>query len=262
MHLDVVDLRQFYYRTRLGRIAQKAVRDAMLSLWPNASGQTVVGFGFAVPLLRPYLDQSRRVIGLMPQGQGVMPWPAGMSNVAALCEDARWPLSEGMADRLVMLHGLETSDDPAALLDEAARALGAGGRALFIVPNRGGLWARSDATPFGYGRPYSLSQLEAQLRHHGFVPERHRAALFAPPSHARFWLRSADMVERAGRWMSSHYAGGVIMVEASKQVFAPTKRGHAARMRNPLRILDGVPSPATGRVRRQKGPSISQMQNL
>lgn len=61
-------------------------------------------------------------------------------------------------------------------------------------------------------------------------------------------------MERAGRWMSSHYAGGVIMVEASKQVFAPTKRGHAARMRNPLRILDGVPSPATGRVRRQKRP--------
>ncbi len=127
MHLDVVDLRQFYYRTRLGRIAQKAVRDAMLTLWPNAVGQTVVGFGFAVPLLRPYLDQSRRVIGLMPQGQGVMPWPAGMPNVATLCEDAQWPLSEGVADRLVMLHGLETSAiDPAALLDEAARAWGRG----------------------------------------------------------------------------------------------------------------------------------------
>lgn len=161
MHLDVVDLRQFYYRTRLGRIAQKAVRDAMLSLWPNASGQTVVGFGFAVPLLRPYLDQSRRVIGLMPQGQGVMPWPAGMSNVAALCEDARWPLSEGMADRLVMLHGLETSDDPAALLDEAARALGAGGGPCSLCQIAEACGRAAMPRPLAMGGPTA----SASLRH-------------------------------------------------------------------------------------------------
>ena len=27
MHLDVVDLRNFYYRTQLGRVAQRAIRD-------------------------------------------------------------------------------------------------------------------------------------------------------------------------------------------------------------------------------------------
>ena len=35
------------------------------------------GFGFAVPLLRPYLVDARRVIALMPGPQGVMSWPAG-----------------------------------------------------------------------------------------------------------------------------------------------------------------------------------------
>ena len=39
--------------------------------------------------------------------------------------------------------------------------LAPGGRVVFIVPNRSGLWARRDVTPFGYGRPYSLGQLEA-----------------------------------------------------------------------------------------------------
>ena len=73
MHLDVKDLRNFYYRSTLGRAAQKAVRDEMLTLWPNAKGETVVGFGFAVPLLRPYLKEARRVVGLMPAPQGVMP---------------------------------------------------------------------------------------------------------------------------------------------------------------------------------------------
>ena len=92
MHLDVLDLRNFYYRTQLGRVAQRAIRDQVVKHWPPVAGQTVVGFGFAVPLLRPYLAEARRVIGLMPGPQGVMPWPAGMENVSVLCEDTAWPV--------------------------------------------------------------------------------------------------------------------------------------------------------------------------
>ena len=76
MHLDVLDLRAFYYRTRLGRAAQKMIRDQVENFWPSAEGETIVGFGFAVPMLRPYLTGARRVIALMPGPQGVMPWPA------------------------------------------------------------------------------------------------------------------------------------------------------------------------------------------
>ena len=144
MHLDVLDLRNFYYRTQIGRVAQKAIRDQMVALWPPAKAQTVAGFGFAVPLLRPYLDDARRVIGLMPGPQGVMPWPAGMENVSVLCEETQWPLDTGIVDRLVLLHGLETSENPGAVLSECWRVLGPGGRVVFIVPNRRGLWSRSD----------------------------------------------------------------------------------------------------------------------
>ncbi|MBC6436643.1 MAG: methyltransferase domain-containing protein [Rhodobacteraceae bacterium] len=244
MHLDVLDLRRFYYRTRLGRIAQKAVRDQVLTLWPRVDGQTVIGFGFAVPLLRPYLATARRVISLMPAEQGVMPWPKGLDNVSALCRERDWPIQTGFADRVICLHGLETSEQPSAVLGECARVLGPGGKALFIVPNRSGLWARRDATPFGFGHPYSLRQLEAQLKRHEFVPERHAAALFAPPSHRRALLKAAEMIERLGRKMSPYQTGGVILVEASRQIHAPMRPGLAERVRGPLRVLDGVPQPA------------------
>lgn len=241
MHLDVLDLRNFYYRTNLGRVAQRAIRDQVLQFWPEAKGQSVAGFGFAVPLLRPYLKDARRVIGLMPGQQGVMPWPAGMKNVSTLCQEIQWPLPTGMIDKLVMLHGLETSENPAALLEEAGRVLGPGGRALFVVPNRSGLWARRDATPFGFGRPYSLGQLETQLRQHGFQPEGHRAALFAPPSHKRFWLKTSAMLEKAGRQVSAYYAGGVIMVEATKRIYRPAGPGLEEVVSRPLRVLDALP---------------------
>lgn len=249
MHLDVQDLKTFYYRTRLGRAAQRAIRNTMLDLWPEVSGQTVVGFGFAVPLLRPYLSEARRVVGLMPAPQGVMPWPAGMPNVSVLCEDARWPLATGLVDKLVLMHGLETSENPSSLLDECSRVLGPAGRVLFVVPNRAGLWARSDQTPFGYGRPYSLGQLVAQLQRHGFSATRHEVALFQPPSHKRFWLKAGPFCERLGHRVSNRYAGGVLLVEAAKEVFRGS--GNAVRdgFPDPLRVLDGirVPRPAAGR---------------
>lgn len=253
MHLDVLDLRTFYYRTGLGRAAQRAVREQLVAHWPEAKGQTVVGYGFAVPLLRPYLADARRVVGLMPAPQGVMPWPAGMANVSVLCEELLWPVPTGMADKLVLMHGLETSDNPGALLDEAHRVLGPGGRAMFIVPNRAGLWARSDQTPFGFGRPFSLSQLEAQLKRHGFAPERHAAALFQPPSHRRFWMRSGPFWERMGQRISNHFAGGVILVEASKQVFAAggTPVRTVARRLSPM--MEGLPQPARAPIATRLG---------
>lgn len=243
MHLDVQDLRNFYYRSTLGRAAQKAVRDQMLRMWPEAKGQTVVGFGFAVPLLRPYLADARRVIGLMPGPQGVMPWPAGMPNVSVLCEETAWPIDTGHVDKLVLMHGLETSEQPSALLDECFRVLGPGGSALIIVPNRAGLWSRSDATPFGYGRPYTLRQLEAQLRRHAFVPERHVTTLYQPPSDKRFWRKTANVWENMGLRLSMVLAGGVLIVEATKRAHATPGSGLHQAVRRPLNVLDGLGSP-------------------
>ena len=243
MHLDVLDLRRFYYRTRLGRAAQKAIRDRLVSMWTEPRGRTVAGFGFAVPLLRPFLADARRVVGLMPAPQGVMHWPAGMANVSVLSEETAWPLETGAVDRLVLLHALEASERPRRLLDECARVMGPGGRMVIVVPNRSGLWARRETTPFGFGRPYSLSQLEAQAKAAGFVPERHYAALFGPPSEANVWLRSHGMLERIGQRLSHSGGGGVILLEVSKQVPARLRPGLAERVRRPLRVLEGVAEP-------------------
>ncbi|MCE8470286.1 class I SAM-dependent methyltransferase, partial [Rhodovulum sulfidophilum] len=163
--------------------------------------------------------------------------------VSLLCEETAWPLPDGFVDKLILLHGLETSEHPAAVLEESLRVLRPGGRALFIVPNRSGLWARRDGTPFGFGRPYSSGQLEAQLRQHGFEPEAHRAALFSPPTSRRFWLKTASIWENAGQRMSAYYAGGVLMVEATKRVYRPTGLPTKDGLPRPLRILDALPQP-------------------
>jgi SAM-dependent methyltransferase len=243
MHLDVLDLRAFYYRTQLGRTAQRAIRDQMMNMWPEAPEMTVVGFGFAAPLLRPYLGHARRTIALMPGQQGVMPWPAGKPNVSVLCEETLWPVETDSVDRLVVLHGLETSQHPIALLDECYRVLAPEGRGLFIVPNRAGLWSRRDETPFGFGRPYTLGQLESMLAAIGLKPKSHAAALYQPPSNKRFWLKTSGFWEKIGKRVSNRFAGGVLMVEVTKQVPAPPRTGLPEAIRKPLSVLDGIKSP-------------------
>lgn len=247
MHLDVVDLRAFYYRTKLGRATQRALQEALTEMWPDTAGQTVAGFGFAAPFLRPFLKKSQRVLCLMPGQQGVMPWPPGEANLSSLVEEYNWPLDAGVVDRLVVGHGLETCDQPGAMLDEIWRILAPGGSVVFIVPNRSGIWARRDVTPFGYGRPYSLSQLEAQLRRHRFQPEQHANALYGAPSHKRYWLKSARFWEIAGRWLDSRMVAGALLVEATKQVYATPDGGLRDTVKDRLRILDGLakPKPAT-----------------
>lgn len=262
MHLDVRQLRDFYYRSQLGRAAQKGVRDRLVQRWGDVRGLTLAGYGFAVPLLRPFLTQAERIVSLMPAPQGVMHWPADGDNHSVLCEEARWPLPNDSIDRLVMMHGLETSDRPLALLDEAHRALAPHGRALFILPSRGGLWARSDATPFGFGRPYTRRQIERQLQESGFVPIGHTSALFFPPSERRFWIRSARGIERVGSKWGVERMGGVLMIEAVRRdTVAP--RGLRVTRRAPLRVLEGIPvsgaqpawrTPKDDRLNRQINP--------
>jgi SAM-dependent methyltransferase len=243
MHQDVCALRDFYYTTSLGRAAQKAMRDRVRAAWPDVAGQSVAGFGFSAPLLRPFLADAQRVIALMPAQQGVMHWPADGKNCSTLVEETSWPLATDSIDRLVFLHGLETSDRPAALLEEAARVLRVGGQALFILPNRSGMWARHDGTPFALGRPYSRNQIDAQLDDHGFAPVAHTAALFFPPRDTPRWLRWAMTMERLGRRLTQGHAGGVLIVQAVRVADAPRPSGLTVKDRKPLRILDGVAQP-------------------
>lgn len=251
MHLDAVDLRRFYYRTRLGRVAQGALRAALRELWPDVKGMNVAGFGFAAPFLRPFKAEAQRTLCLMPAQQGAFHWPADTPNVSVLVEERNWPVQAGFFDRIVVAHGLEVSERPGALLQEVNRCLAPGGRAIFIAPNRAGLWARRDATPFGHGRPYSVSQLERQLQEHGFEPERHTAALYALPSHRAFWLRLAGLAERTGRRLDAQRFAGVILVETTKLAFAAPRSGAAVSTKGPLEVLGELagarPKPATGR---------------
>jgi SAM-dependent methyltransferase len=217
MSIDVVDLRNFYAH-RLGTVARHFIGRGIRKRWSNARGQRMLGIGYATPYLGLFREEAERCLAFMPAAQGVVKWPTSRPALTALVEELDLPLPDASVDRVLLVHGLEMSHDAVALLREVWRVLAAGGQLLAVVPNRRGLWARMDTTPFGHGRPYSRSQITSLLRETWFTPVAWSEALYVPPIARGWFLRSAVAWERTGATLSAPFAG-VHIVEATKQVY-------------------------------------------
>ena len=234
---DVVDLRDFY-ESQMGQVARHAIRRGLRSLWPDLTGRSVLGLGYATPYLRQFMGEAERVIACMPAGQGVLHWPAEGPNAVTLIDETELPLPDYSIDRVLLVHGLESSEYLRAMLHEVWRVLTGDGRLLIVAPNRRGIWARIERTPFGWGHPYTRAQLSRVLRDNMFTPTRNERALYIPPVRSRALLRSAMAWERLGRsWFPTF--SGVLLAEAGKQLYAPT----AARERKTKRRGVVVPLP-------------------
>jgi SAM-dependent methyltransferase len=215
--MDVVDLRNFYAQP-LGTVARRFVSRGIRLRWKDAHGLRVVGIGYVTPYLGLFREEAERCLAFMPAAQGVVKWPSARPSLSALVDEDDLPLPDASVDRILIVHGLEMSQDVFALLREAWRVLSGGGRLLAVVPNRRGLWARIDTTPFGHGRPYSRSQITHLLRESWFTPTGWSEALYLPPIPRKWFMRSAVAWERTGASVSAPFAG-VHIVEASKQVY-------------------------------------------
>lgn len=237
MYPDVIDIKDFY-DTSLGHAARRLIRRRLRELWPDVSGHSVLGLGYAMPYLRPFRDEADRAIAVMPARMGVLHWPPEGPNLTCIADDPELPLPDLSMDRVVIVHGLECTEQLRALLREAWRVMADGGRLLVVVPNRRSIWARLDHTPFGQGHPYSLTQLRRLLRDSMFTPVRDAKALYLPPSRRRFVLAAATAWETIGeRWFKP--LAGVTIVEASKQIYAGIIAREPARARrySPVRAV-------------------------
>jgi SAM-dependent methyltransferase len=242
MHDDVVDLRDFY-ATSLGQAARRMIRRRLRLLWPDVGNLRVLGIGYTAPYLRLFQGEAERILALMPAAQGVIKWPGDGPNLVALADEAELPLPDNAIDRVLLIHALEGTEQVRNLLKEIWRVLAGGGRLLVVAPNRRGIWARLDRTPFGHGHPYTPAQLARLLRDERFTPERSAAALFMPPTGSRMILRSAAAWESVGERWFTRFAG-VALLEASKQIYAPVKPVPArAPRRRP--VLAPMPQGAT-----------------
>jgi SAM-dependent methyltransferase len=245
MSVDVTDLRAFY-ASPLGSVTRRLVGRGIDRFWGPLTGLRILGLGYAVPYLSAVRPEGERTLAFMPASQGVVNWPPTGASASALIDPLMMPLPDASIDRILVVHALETVESPSELLHEMWRILTPGGRIIVVAPNRRGVWARMDTTPFGHGQPFSRSQLKSLMRQTLFSPERWAETLYVPPLRNRFFLRSAIAWERVGVSFSLPFAG-LHIVEATKQLYrAVTVRQprRAARLA-PIFIPAPAPAPAS-----------------
>jgi SAM-dependent methyltransferase len=243
MYADIVDLREFYL-SPLGQTVQRVLQARLRRIWPSLRNEKVLALGYGTPLLRPLLEEAAGLVAMMPDAQGVAYWPREGPNISTLVDTANLPLADNSVDRVILIHALEGAGDVSVMLREVWRVMKSGGRMLLAVPNRRGLWAHSDRTPFGNGQPYSAFQIKDTLRDLGFLVDRTWRALYLPPSQSRLMLAAADFLERYGEKIFPGF-GGLLLMEAGKQIYAPlSSAGRGLRHRLVLPLPTG-PLPAS-----------------
>ncbi|MDB5572037.1 MAG: uncharacterized protein JWN93_3220 [Hyphomicrobiales bacterium] len=246
MSIDVIDLRSFYH-SPLGEVARRFIMRIVTDRWADCAGLSVLGVGYATPYLNALRPNAVRVLAFMPAEQGVVNWPSSGLSASALVDVTALPLPDSCIDRAIVVHSLELSDSPGELLAEIWRVLTPGGRMILVTPNRSGVWARVDATPFGQGQPFSRSQLRSLLRETLFSPVHWTEALYVPPYQRPFLLRSALAFETIGSRLGLPGAG-VHLVEATKQLFRPVNVRRTARRALP-RFEPALAQPGLGALK-------------
>jgi len=251
MHLQISELSNFYNKSPLGEFVRQVLLGHARQIWPDVEGRTILGFGYAVPL-QECLADAYRCIYLMPHSQGSEPVIGRRGNMATESSDVLWPVPTSSIELCIIMHGLETCSSATMLLSECWRALAPEGSLMIIVPNRAGFWARRDITPFGFGRPYSASQLESLVLDCRFEPISRSAALYAPPGKSGSVGKMARTVERAAGRIPLGYTAGVHIMVARKRVFSRHRSGIGETVKSTLASLKGStlpdPRPASGRV--------------
>ncbi|NHO33090.1 methyltransferase domain-containing protein [Acetobacter sp. LMG 1636] len=186
--------------------------------WPDLKGQRLLGLGFAAPYL-PLWD-GQTALSVSARLDSATQCEAGRMQYCRECvvSGRQLPFDDLSFDRVLMIHALETSHAGHELLRAVWKVLRDDGRLLLVVPNRRGVWAFSDTTPFGQGTPFSQRQLRVRLEQSMFHVENSRTGLYPPPFPRLGGRRAGEAIEKAGRSVLPTF-GGAVIVEAVKNIW-------------------------------------------
>lgn len=231
--LDEVRSADVFYDTSAGAGVVRLLGRRLADCWPDLRGLNVLGLGHTTPFLADLKDQAALTVAAH---LGTLP-DVALSHRQAECvvSGGCLPFPDLSFDRILMVHALETAPSGRELLRSAWKVLRDNGKLVLIVPNRRGLWAWSDTTPYGQGTPYSQRQVCRLLQEAMFHVEMCETALYPPLFPLLRHPRLSAAIERSGAAILPA-CGGVVILEAVKNLWGGVpltagKRGFRLRRR-------------------------------
>ena len=232
MLYDVGKINTFYNHSH-GQIVAKLLREDLSNIWEPSKTTSNLAVGF------PFYFFPEDIICpvLMPVEIGGIAWAHNQEIYTAIIDSNSWPLESDSIDCIFISHALEFIPDHHSFLMEAGRVLKSAGKLILMVPHRRGLWLRTETTPFGHGTPFSKGQIFRLLKNTGLNPEKCTRSLFLPPFAYKLPEALSNQIEIVGEHLLQ-LLGGVLIVEATKMVYAEPKKNRAktkARLFAPIK---------------------------
>ena len=222
MLYDVGRIDTFYNGAR-GQVVAKLLREDLSDIWRMSKTESNLAVGF--PFY--FFPEGSICPVLMPAEIGGMAWAQKKEIYTAIIDSNSWPLESDSIDCILITHALEFVPDQHSFLSEAGRVLKSAGKLIIMVPHRRGLWSRAETTPFGHGTPFSKGQIFSLLKNSGLSPEKCTSSLFLPPFADKLPDAVSNQIEFVGERLLQ-LLGGVLIVEATKMVYAEPKKKRAS----------------------------------
>ena len=223
MLYDVGRIDKFYNGER-GQIVAKLLRKDLSDIWRLSKTGTNLAVGF--PFY--FFPEDSVCPVLMPTEIGGMAWAHEQEIYSAIIDSNSWPLESDSMDSILITHALEFIPNQNSFLLEAGRVLKSAGKLIIMVPHRGGLWSRAETTPYGHGTPFSKGQIFSLLKNTGLRLEKCTSSLFLPPFADKLPKTVSNQIEFVGEHLLQ-LLGGVLIVEATKMVYAEPKKNRATK---------------------------------
>ncbi len=169
-----------FYKTALGRYSVDVFKSFLL---PQLDRLPTLWLGYVD---EDFLSRDDIIASELPLSEEKQNFP---------CDYHDLPFEQMSFKQAVMWHVLEKDKEPNKCLEAVWDVLDGEGKLFIIVPNRLGVWANSDKTPFGHGAPYSTGQIKKLVQDNGFEVLSVRYCLYAFPSSGRFLLRFYKVLE-------------------------------------------------------------------
>ncbi len=213
-----------FYTTPLGEVVQVYINDIIKKFIPESTkNQFILGMGYVTPYLTEKLTHTNTVLSFTFDKMGGITWPHAAHSCTAIVNEGYVPLANKSVDRLVIVHGLESCQDSAQLLQEINRIIALDGEILIVFPNRVGVWSHTSNTPFAHGKHYTMSQLNDALSKNGLSIVSEERFLYFPPTQSLYTQSFFAPVEMMGSYFLPYFSGLNAITAKKRTIITPSQ---------------------------------------
>ena len=209
---------EIFYASRLGRHCRRLINYQLNSFVSDVKGMNVLGIGYTFPFMNKLRSENNGFYVFSTNNYGNDNLTSTKNLFSCIIEENTIPIPDLYFDRIIISHTLEFLANIENFLQEVWRILNGEGRIIILVPNRLGLWARDENNPFGYGQPFSKSQIINLLKKNKFQITKIKYSLYIPPNYINLILKYSNNIDIFFSKFVFGF-GGILIVEAKKEIY-------------------------------------------